>query len=831
MKRIVPFIIFAFLYHSVFPGNVDSLYQELDKAGTDTARISLLLKISSQFENEDPARSLSIVMEAYGLMKKTKYGPEDIKVKAKFYADAIRKSGAALFYLDGKDITLKHFLIDKKVRYLIGDTTEIVRSYRNLAFIYNDMQMRDTVFAMLDTAFDIAITGNKFALAADMLRRKGIYFEQYQEPDSAVKVYLRSIIFYGKANDKKTQGNLLNVIGNIYKFRSEYDTALVYYQKSLSSKEEINDSVGMSYAYIGIANVFINWGYYDKARENYQKCFDLSEKIKNKKGSSAALVGLANLYQREEKYLRAIDYYQKSLEIEQVLNNSEGIALAQLNMADVYTKLEMFSKAIGLYNEALILMEKDNNKVRTNLILYLIGNLYYQEREYDKAIYYFQRSLEVARGIDYNQTILADLIGLSNAWLEKKQFEKAYRYLLDHKILNDSLFSEEKMTQMTEMQEKYESEKKEKEILQKDLELSKNEKEAVFQKNIRNLLIAGFLLVIVFAVFVYRSYRQKKRANHVISEKNKLLEQANTEIIAQRDEIESQRDTVIHQKEQIEFIHEELTSSIRYAQRIQQAMLPSLDLLGEAGLDYFVFFKPRDIVSGDFYWVGRQENLLVIAVADCTGHGVPGAFMSMLGIAFLKEIVMKEYITQPALVLKKMRKEIVRSLKQEHGATQRDGMDIALCTIDLSTLELQFAGANNPLYIVTGCSSLVTGKLNQKPVTSNQQLIEIKPDKMPIGIHERMDAFTLQTHQLQKGDCIYLFSDGMADQFGGPAGKKFKYKPLKELLMVNGQQPMAAQRESIDKLFSEWKGALEQVDDVTIMGISIGKTYEVLTKK
>ena len=309
--------------------------------------------------------------------------------------------------------------------------------------------------------------------------------------------------------------------------------------------------------------------------------------------------------------------------------------------------------------------------------------------------------------------------------------------------------------------------------------------------------------------------------NNQLFQQNEEIQSQRDEISSQRDEITAQRDSLAKQKEHIEFIHEEQTSSIRYALSIQQAMLPSLKILNDSGLEYFMFFKPRDIVSGDFYWVDHQENIIIVAVADCTGHGVPGAFMSMLGIAFLKEIVMKEHITQPDQVLEKLRKEIVRSLKQESASSQSDGMDMAICTINLETLELQFAGANNPLYIVTGCSSLVTGEVNQQPATSNQQLIELKPDKMPIGIYVRMEDFKMLTHQLRKGDCIYLFSDGFADQFGGPSGKKLKYKQLKELLLANSQRPTTIQKELLDKFYAEWKGGFKQVDDLTVLGIKI----------
>jgi len=323
-------------------------------------------------------------------------------------------------------------------------------------------------------------------------------------------------------------------------------------------------------------------------------------------------------------------------------------------------------------------------------------------------------------------------------------------------------------------------------------------------------------------------FREKtlKRRNRIlekkVEERTYEITQQKEEILAQRDEIEAQRDMVINQKEEITHIHDELTSSIRYAQRIQEAMLPALDVFGNANVDHFLIFRPRDIVSGDFYWAARMDNILIVTVADCTGHGVPGAFMSMLGIAFLKEIVQKEYITQPAIILRRLRKEIVKSLKQKEDPNQKDGMDIALCAINLDTLEMQFAGANNPLYIV-GSKQYAAGSESPDCLlpTANCLLTELKGDKMPIGMHARMDNFTLHTYQLQKGDCIYLFSDGIADQFGGENGKKFKYKALKELLTSLSWQPPERQKRMLELNFDEWKGRLEQVDDVTLLGLII----------
>lgn len=291
-----------------------------------------------------------------------------------------------------------------------------------------------------------------------------------------------------------------------------------------------------------------------------------------------------------------------------------------------------------------------------------------------------------------------------------------------------------------------------------------------------------------------------------VKERTLEISQQKEEIMTQRDEIEAQRDLVINQKEHIEEIFEELTSSIRYAERIQAAVLPSSEQMAEILGEHFIFFVPKDIVSGDFFWATRIRERIIFCIADCTGHGVPGAFMSMLGITFLNEIVRREEVTNAADVLNHLRDNIVDSLKQQgRSMEQKDGMDISFCVIETDNQILQFAGANNPVYIIR-----------------DHELFELKADRMPIAIHERMSPFTLKEFKLEKGDCIYLFSDGYADQFGNSdsssGGLKFKYKPFKNLLTENSQKPMDEQKAIIEKIFYQWKGNLKQIDDVTVAG-------------
>ncbi|MFH2096167.1 MAG: SpoIIE family protein phosphatase, partial [Bacteroidota bacterium] len=296
---------------------------------------------------------------------------------------------------------------------------------------------------------------------------------------------------------------------------------------------------------------------------------------------------------------------------------------------------------------------------------------------------------------------------------------------------------------------------------------------------------------------------------------------------------QTQKDEIQLKKDQIEEIHLELKDSIKYAQRIQSAMLPDDRISNEIMPEHFVLFKPRDIVSGDFYWMTAAKDRLIVAAADCTGHGVPGAFMSMLGISFLNEIVNKEYISDTGNILSNLRSRIIQSLKQKgEFGEQKDGMDIAMFSIDMDGLTASFSGANNPLYLIREGSPVDIGiaedslKLVEE---RNKTLYEVAPDKMPIAIYEKMNHFKVQQIRLQKGDILYVFSDGFADQFGGPNGKKFKYKPFKQLLLNISDNSMSEQRGLLDSAIETWKAHIdettgkkfEQVDDIVIVGVRI----------
>jgi serine phosphatase RsbU (regulator of sigma subunit) len=320
--------------------------------------------------------------------------------------------------------------------------------------------------------------------------------------------------------------------------------------------------------------------------------------------------------------------------------------------------------------------------------------------------------------------------------------------------------------------------------------------EAIEKQKLILYFISFVLLLFCFLVYyIYRGYKIKKEANIKLEDKNRTITQ-------QKDEIEKQRDIAASQRDQIAYQKKHITDSIMYAKRIQTALIPSLELFSDK-LDHFVLYKPLDIVSGDFYWVSNKGDIQVIIAADCTGHGVPGAFMSMLGVTMLNEIVNGKHITQPDIVLGTLRGEIVKALKQSVDEDRvKDGMDMAVCTIDFKEGLLWYAGANNPLYLVR-----------------DKELFHYRPDKMPASIHYNMVPFTLHKIELKKGDSFYIFSDGYADQFGGPKQKKFMTMQLKEKLVEMAGISMFEQGSRLSETFELWRGENSQIDDVTVIGV------------
>jgi len=636
--------------------------------------------------------------------------------------------------------------------------------------------------------------------------------------------------------------------GIVNYFLGKYPEALENYHASLKISEDLNEQNDISKCLSNIGMILYNQGDYENAIVYISKSLENNKKLNDTEGVLTCLNLIGNIYNKQNDNAKALDYYKNSLKINEDINNENGMSINYANIGTVYKKLKDYKQALEYYQKSVDIDIKINDLSSVSVNYNNMSILYEEIGDYQKSLQFAFKSVELSKKIGVRENLKHAYGIISESSAKLGNFKQAYEYYNLYSTIKDSIYNEQSNRTIREMDTKYQTEKKQQEIvmLNKDKELQKTEiawqeAEVKQQTTQKYAFIAGFILTLILSLVAYNSLKLKKKANKLLAFKNEEITQQKEEISAQRDEIESQRDLVTIQKENIEEIHKEVTDSINYAKNIQSAILPDNDLIQMLLNEYFILFKPKNIVSGDFYWITIRKGWILVAVADCTGHGVPGAFMSMLGISFLNEIVAREDVQTAGHVLDLLRKNVIKSMKQK-GITgeQKDGMDIAFVALNIETLELQFAGANNPLYIVqkesakvssgeSEINNLLTFSPSQSPTftsfTENSLLIELKPDKMPIAIHIRMDDFTNHKIQLCSGDTIYLFSDGYADQFGGFKGKKFLYKQFKELLNFICNKLMTEQKEILENKIEDWINGneikYEQTDDITVVGIKI----------
>jgi len=662
--------------------------------------------------------------------------------------------------------------------------------------------------------------------------------------NNSIENYEKSYLLNIEKGDKQAGSASLTNIGIVYQNIFRYDDAIKYYEKSLRIKEELKDKPGVTRILFRLGNVYYLKQNLFKSLEYFKRTLEIDQELKNQKDVATSQNNMGVIYYDLKDYQKATEYYQKALTFLETTGNEKELSLTLNNIGNINFDINKLKKALQYYEKSLQIKEKLNYQKGMAISLHNIGNVYKLMKNNDKAIASYIKSNEYASKNNEEEVLVKNYIALSGIYSSLKNYQKALECYELISTTKQLIYNVKSGRQISEMQIKYETEvnirseeismlkeelinqkiftqnlakEKETEVKLKNAEILRATAEVKQQKTQKIAFVAGFILVLILLIIAYISFRQKRTANILLTaqkeeilKKNEELTQQKEEITTQRDEIEAQRDEIQLQKQLLEHKNRDVMDSIHYAKFIQQAILPPKEYISLNLPEHFILFKPRDIVSGDFYWTRVFNNNLIFCVADCTGHGVPGAFMSMLGIALLNEVTNnfdKNSITASE-ILNKLRSNLIKSLHQtgKFGETH-DGMDIALCILDLSNSKLQFAGAHNPLYIIH---------------KSSNQLTEIKADRMPIGIYDENEIpFTNNDLQLSKGDYIYIFSDGFADQFGGVDHKKFLYKNLKQIMTEIASFPVNEQKLKLDTCFENWKGESEQIDDVTVLGLRI----------
>lgn len=678
----------------------------------------------------------------------------------------------------------------------------------------------------IDTALHLANQALKLSNLLDYKQGRsrafgniGLSYQMEGNYPLALKYYFLTTKIREELNDKKGLAIIINNIGNVYNFQSNYTEALKYYFKALKIREEIKDKRGISDAYTCIGNVYFHQLNFNEALQYHFKALEIKKEINEKIGLAYVYGNIGNVYVDQKKYTEALKHFNLSLNICKEIADTSGILLNYDNMGICYIELNEYEKALPNYQLMYNIASKLDYKWDIASSLINMGLIYFKQHKLMLAKESVLKGLPIAKELN-----VLDLISEGYNYLMLiEEASGNYKEALDYNILynayKDSLFSAEKAKSVVQQQMQYDFDKQRTaDSIKVDEEKRLREIRFSEEKKLNQLIIiSGFVVLIIvsfFSILIYNRFRITKRQNKIIAQ--------------QKIEVENQKLIVESQKSLVEEKHKEITDSINYAVRIQRALLASKQILDANLKEYFVFFKPKDIVSGDFYWASHTlgengHSNFALVTADSTGHGVPGAIMSILNIACLNEAV-KEGYKMPNEILDRTRSEVIKVLQRD-GSVEggKDGMDCSLCIYDFKNMMLWVAAANNPVWIVrTSATSTDVHAGDTQNNTNLPELIELKPDKMPIGKHDKQDIpFKLQQIKLQKDDVIYTITDGFPDQFGGVEGKKFKVKKLRELLVSISSLPLSEQYQIIESTFNNWVGSNEQIDDVTIIGVRV----------
>ncbi|WP_317896781.1 tetratricopeptide repeat protein [Aurantibacillus circumpalustris] len=620
-------------------------------------------------------------------------------------------------------------------------------------------------------------------------------FEYSVQNFSKAKFYLnKAEQLARKLAFKKGVANSLSYLGIAYETQGDYFEALNAQIAALKIREEIGDKSGISYSIHYIGDIYFGQSdlsektsskedYNSKALEQFFKALQIAEEAGNEKSVANTFNCIGNSYREQENYSSALDYYFKAVKIRERIGDKINLSTTFVNIGKLYLKQENYPTALEYLFRALKLSEELGHKRTTIKALGTIGIIYFKQKKYDKSIEYCNKSIALGKKVGY-----LEYIAKANNWLSQiysaddftgHNSDRAFEYYKAYIMEKDSI--DTKKASQVELQFDFDR-KEELAKVEHAKQIAISETEKKKQKIIIWSIASGLLFVIVFAGFIFRSLHITQKQKSIIEAKEK----------------ETQL-----QKHLIEDKQKEILESITYAKRLQEAILPPKEFVNKHVPDNFILYRPKDIVAGDFYWAECVGSKFFIAAADSTGHGVPGAMVSVVCSNALNRSVKEFGLRETGKILDKTRELVIETFEKSTSEV-KDGMDISLLCIDRQNQKVYWSGANNPLWYI-----------------QNNELKEIKADKQPIGKTDHAKPFTTHELEYKENTTFYLFTDGLADQFGGPNGKKFKYKQFSDLLLQHSNLDPEQQTLLIDKVFSEWKGELEQVDDVCVIGIKI----------
>jgi len=695
--------------------------------------------------------------------------------------------------------------------------SQTVESPCNTDTCYTNLA-RGLRYSLPDSAISLClkVTVNTNALDSnlhDAYELMGDAYWHKGELTSSITNYQTTLDYAKKLNDPEKISRSYSNIGYLYMDIGENDLAVKNLNTSIAIAEKHNLTERKIIAKVYLAQA---WGVnkqYDKAIKLQKELLEFRLKAKDSISIAVILNNISNNYTRAGILDSSLVYIKEALHYDEKLNRKKEIINDMMNLSEVYYGLENYEESFKYISKSLQYMKEENLGEDYLMSAYAkLSKIHAKQNEYEKAKHYIELTLKLLPA-ETSKKRYADIYGqTSDTYKNMGEIDSAYKYLKLYTIMNDSIYIEENAEKIAQMEAKLELSTKNKEI--KNLNADKILKEIVIENQLlqRNMLIVVAILILFFLAIIFNRLKVTRKQKTVIEEQKTEVEQAHFEL---------------------EEKNQEIMDSIAYAKRIQSAILPPNKVVKEYLDQSFILYKPKDVVAGDFYWLEHKDNKVLFAAADCTGHGVPGAMVSVVCNNALNRSVREHGLTDPGQILDKTREIVIQEFEKSEEDV-KDGMDIALCSLQQMAggYKLKYAGAHNPLWIIT--SSLEGGKEvgEKSPLKSHfgklcagsqgdKWLVEIKANKQPIGKFDNPEPYTTHTFELETGDSIYIFSDGYVDQFGGEKGKKFKARAFRELLLSIQDQSMTDQKVIIDKNFENWKGNLEQIDDVCVIGVRI----------
>ncbi len=654
-------------------------------------------------------------------------------------------------------------------------------------------------------------------------------------PDFSAEIGEEAIALSEELKYIKGMLKAMSFTGVAYRNLGNYPKAFDMYFIQLEMSQKHNSPEDESYANINIANLYIYQKKPDEAIKMLKEALRINKELKNKKQEAYVELNLGRSYILKEDYENAENHLERAILLRQELGDSEGMGIARKYMGDILFNQELFSGAFAAYSDALQAVSANTDKDFHSDVLNKIALIYIQMNDPKQALVNAQSSLSIATNANVKPRIKDACGTLGKTYALLGEWKKAFDYQSVYIAYYDSLSNDDINNRIADIKFEIEKKQKEKEHVieskRKETEIKLLQEQERANQTIKYAMAGGLVLFTGLMFVLLRTSRIRKQKNKILNQQKTEIENQNYLINKQKEEVELQRNEAELQKQIVEEKNKEILDSITYAKRIQTAILPTEKYFKQHLPDSFVMYLPKDIVAGDFYWLEKAHDWVLFAAADCTGHGVPGAMVSVVCNNALNRAVREYGLRKPGEILNKTRQIVIQEFSKSESA-MRDGMDISLCALSLSDRVMHWAGANNPVWIIN--ESRKNWPSESVVFGDNAIGAEIKGDKQPIGSYAAEKPFANHSMQLEKGDTVYIFTDGFQDQFGGNegTGKKYKAKKLKDFLISIRQVGMMQQRALLIKEFETWRKCgqkdslgnsieIEQLDDVCIIGVRI----------